>query len=258
MMGATEAPEPTPGSLRAWELLRETANRRALGWRRLAEAFYLPNGEWVAALLAGQVEKDLVHAVAWLDSDRELFDEPLASLRHFCEAQTGLQVAAVQEGLEVEYARLFIGPAQDLPTQPYESVWLDSDSQSGLHLFGGASTMAVEAVYAQYGLVRAASHHDLADHIATEQEFLCYLCEREAEAWSNGDSKSAKELRAAEQEFLVAHLGKFGPQFCAAVIQAAPDGAYAAFAAYLLALLTTESGTPYVKVVASIWPQAGR
>jgi TorA maturation chaperone TorD len=245
-------------SLRAWGLLGETANRRALGWRRLAEAFYLPDGAWVQALVAGQIEKDLAHSVAWLDSDRELFDEPLGTLGRFREAQVGLPAAVVQEALEVEYARLFIGPARELPAQPYESVWLDVDPQSGLQLFGAASTKAVEAVYAHHGLVRAASYHDLADHIATEQEFLCYLCEREAAAWSSGGSESAKGFRAAEQDFLVAHLGKFGPQFCTSVVQAAPDGAYAAFAAFLLAFLTVESGTPYVKVVSSIWPTAER
>ena len=257
MTGLSDGPEPAPGTLRAWELLHEAAGRRALGWRRLAEAFYHPDGQWTQDLLAGLIEQDLAHSVAWLDSDQELFDKPLASLRRFSEAQAELDLEAVHEALEVEYARLFIGPARELPAQPYESVWLDNDPQSGQRLFGGASTTAVEASYSQHGLVRVRSHHDLPDHIATEQEFLCYLCEREAEAWSKGDSRAAKELRAAEQEFLTTHLGRFAPQFCAAINEAAPDGAYAAFAAYLLAFLTIESGTPYVEIVGSIWPTAG-
>ena len=248
---------PAAGLRRAWGLLALAADRRALGWRRLAEAFYGPSAAWTEDLLAGRIEADLRLATAWLDSDRELFDPPLAALRRFVESEAGDPPDAVRIALEVEHARLFVGPEQ-VPAPPYESVWVDVDPDSGGHVFGGASTAAVEAAYHEHGLVRDPGHHDLPDHVATEQEFCCYLCEREAQAWRDGTPEQAKALRAAAQGFVATHLARFAPDFCAAVRAAAPESCYAAFAGFLLAHLTVESGTPYVEVVTSIWNSPGR
>jgi TorA maturation chaperone TorD len=253
-MSTGDLKAPTVAISQAFERLGEAASRRALAWRRLAEAFYGPTDEWVVALLDGEVEPDLRLAIAWLDSDTELFDEPLAALARFVELSGPERLEAVRESLDVDYAGLFIGPAQTIPAQPYESVWMDVDVQSGQHVFGNASTAAVEAVYATYGLTRSPSHHDLSDHIATEQEFLCYLCEREAAAWSRGDLDEAKLLRTSEQEFLTGHLARFAPELCRAIQFALPQSLYSALAGYLLAFLTVESGTPYTKIVSSIWP----
>jgi len=253
-MSAGELKEPTVASSQAFERLGEAAKRRELAWRRLAEAFYGPTDEWVVALLSGDVERDVRHAISWLDSDTELFDDALAALARFVSLHGSESPAAVREILEVDYAALFIGPAQNIPAQPYESVWMDVDAQSGLHIFGNASTAAVEAVYGSYGLTRAASHHDLSDHVATEQEFLCYLCEREAAAWSCGDLDQAKQLRASEQEFLTGHLARFAPDLCRAIQTALPESLYAALAGYLLAFLTVDSGISYTKIVSSMWP----
>ena len=257
-MSAVSAPEPpAQGERRAWGLLALAAERRALGWRRLAEAFYGPSAGFTDELLAGGVEEDLRLATSWLDSDRELFDAPLAALRRFAGAQAAQASDTVGSELEVEHARLFVGPGQ-VPASPYESVWCDVDPDSGRHVFGGPSTAAVAAAYRAHGLVGEAGHHDLPDHVATEMELCCYLCEQEAKAWHDGTPEPAKALRVAQQGFLTAHMARFAPDFCAAVQAAAPESCYAAFAGYLLAYLTVESGTPYVEVVNSIWSWSGR
>lgn len=244
---------PTAGSVRAWELLQETATRRSLGWRRLAEGFYDPDRVWLVALLAGDVDRDLRRAVDWLDCDRELFDESLGALARFVSDHGSDDPGELLENLAVDYAGLFIGPSRDLPAQPYESVWIDRDPDSGKPIFGGPSTTAVEAVYAHHGLERAGDHRDLPDHVATEAEFLCYLCDREAAAWAVGNAEDARKLRASEQRFLTDHLGRFAPLFAAAVRAASPDSVYSALAGFLVAYLTVESGTPYMDVVTSIW-----
>lgn len=244
---------PTAGSQRARDLLHETASRRSRGWRRLAEAFYDPDEAWLAALLAGDVDRDLRRAVDWLDSDRKLFDEALDALARFVADHGGDDRTELMQELAVGYAGLFIGPSRELPAQPYESVWIDRDPDSGKPIFGGPSTTAVEATYARHGLVRTDDHHDLPDHVATEAEFLCYLCDLEAAAWAAGDVEAARELRSSEQRFLTDHLGRFAPKFSAAVQATAPDSVYSALAGFLVAYLTVESGTPYVDVVTSIW-----
>jgi TorA maturation chaperone TorD len=257
-MSAVGVPtSPALGERRAWDLLGLAAERRALGWRRLAEAFYGPSAGFTKELLAEAVGQDLRLATSWLDSDRELFDAPLKALHRFTEAQAGTPPETVFTALAVEHARLFVGPEQ-VPASPYESVWCDVDPDSGRHVFGGPSTAAVSAVYSEHGLVPDPGHHDLPDHVATEMELCCYLCEREAQSWRDGVPEPAKALRAAEQDFVTAHLARFAPEICAAVQAAAPEGCYAAFAGYLLAYLTVESGTPYVEVVSSIWSSPGR
>lgn len=249
--------DPSGALERAWGLLAKAADRRALAWRRLASTFYGPDPAFTGDLLAGRIEADLRLATSWLDSDRELFDPSLDALHRFVEAQAGAPPSTLHSALEVEHARLFVGPGE-VPASPYESVWCDVDPDSGRHVFGGPSTASVAALYREHGLVPEPGHHDLPDHVATEMELCCYLCEQEAKAWHDGTPEPAKALRVAQQGFLTAHMARFAPDFCAAVQAAAPESCYAAFAGYLLAYLTVESGTPYVEVVNSIWSWSGR
>jgi TorA maturation chaperone TorD len=249
--------DPSGALERAWGLLATAAERRGLAWRRLAEAFYGPDQAFTGALLAGRIEADLRLATSWLDSDRELFDPSLDALHRFVEAQAEAPSSTLHRVLEVEHARLFVGPGE-VPAPPYESVWCDVDPDSGRHVFGGPSTASVAAAYREHGLVPEPGHHDLPDHVATEMELCCYLCEQEAKAWRSDEPRRAKTLRAAEQGFVTAHLARFAPELCAAVRTAAPESCYAAFAGFLLAQLTVESGTPYLDVVSSIWSTPGR
>ncbi len=264
-MEVTPASAPSPsgdptatagsGLRQAWELLGEAAERRSLAWRRLAEAFHGPDGGWVADLLDGTLQADLDRAVSWLDSDQELYQAPLERLQRFVDTQTGRDPHEVELDLAVEHARLFVGPER-VPAPPYESVWTDTDPMSGRPVIHGPSTDSVEAAYAEQGVGIAEDYHDLPDHVATEAEFVCYLCEREAEAWRQGLPEDAKALRAAQQQFLTAHLGRFAGEFCDAVDRAAPGDCYGAFVGLLRAHLTIETGTPYLEVVGSVWSSA--
>jgi TorA maturation chaperone TorD len=247
---------PKPGLRQAWERLSEAADRRALAWRRLSEAFYTPDVAWVAALLNGSIEADLRRAVSWLDSNQELYAPSLDALRRWVERSQELDAARVLEEVSVDHARLFVGP-ENPPASPYESVWTDVDPMSGKPIFNGPSTVAVEAVYRELGLVQMPDHHDLPDHVATETEFLCYLCEQEAAAWRADDADRAKELRSIEEQFIKTHLGRFAREFCQAIDAAGHESCYAVFAGFLLAHLTVESGTPYLEVVGSIWSSPG-
>ncbi|ELY77821.1 MULTISPECIES: molecular chaperone [Natrinema] len=77
------------------------------------------------------------------------------------------------EELRVEYARLFVGPAEPV-CPPYESLYRDGDDA-----VLGPSARAVVKWYQSYGLGLEPEWPDLPDHIATELEFAAYLLERE-------------------------------------------------------------------------------
>ena len=249
--------KPPAGLRQAWELLEEAARRRGAAWRRLSQAFYSPDEEWVDQLLSGSVEADLRMATSWLDSSRELYDPALMALHRYVELHAGTGAQIVLEELSVDHARLFAGP-ESPPAPPYESVWTDVDPMSGKPIINGPSTFAVTAAYEEQGLSRVPDHLDLPDHVATEAEYLCYLCEREATAWLGGEADPAKELRAVQQQFVTAHLGRFAREFCRAIAIEGRETCYAAFADFLLAHLTIESGSTYLDVLGSIWSSPER
>jgi TorA maturation chaperone TorD len=191
-------------------------------------------------------------ATSWLDSNQELYEPSLVALHRYVERHAGRAFPEVLEELAVDHARLFVGP-EKAPASPYESVWTDVDPMSREPIFNGPSTATVTAAYRAQGLVESPEHRDLPDHVATETEFLCYLCEREETAWRGGEADLAKELRAVQQQFITAHLGRFAREFCRAVDTAGHETCYAVFADFLLVHLTIESGSPYLEVVGSIW-----
>ncbi len=228
------------------EAWAQIAKGRSLGWRTLALAFYDPTEEWVKALLDGAVTAALSEATRWLDSDRERFVAGMEMLRDFVTKQQGRDPQDVLRELKVEYTRLFIGPgAAHAP--PYESVYRDRDPASGMAIVQGPSAASVEAAYRQHGLGRHPSHRDLPDHVATELEFMYFLCSREQEAWEKGESRTAKELRRAQQNFLEEHLARWLPEFCGRVQNAAPVNLYLALADILPEYLAVETGVGYAQ-----------
>lgn len=72
------------------------------------------------------------------------------------------------EKLKIEYARLFIGPFH-VVAPPYGSYYLENGKLMG------DSTIEVNNLYNQVGLVLNESFKDLPDHIIAELEFLIYL-----------------------------------------------------------------------------------
>lgn len=249
--------EPTPGLRQAWDRLGETADPRALAGRQISESFHSPDPAWVEEFLAGSVEADLRLAISWLDSNQELYATSLAALHRCVERNRERDTAAVLEDLAVDHARLFVGP-ENPPASSYESVWSDVDPMSGKPIFNGPSTTAVESAYRSLGLLQSPDHRDLPDHVATEAEFLCYLRESEATTSRAGEANQAKELRSSQEQFINAHLGRFVREFCHAVDAAGHETCHTVFAGFLLAHLTVEAGSPYLKVVGSIWSSPDR
>jgi len=240
----------TPATAEAARALAETARRRATGWGALALSFYEPSVAWVEAVRSGHVQADLTAATSWLDVDGERFAPYLAVLTQVERAAGAREPDDVLADLMIEYTRLFVGPRRAVAS-PYESVWCDVDPDSGAALVNGPSTRQVEAVYGAHGVHLAESRHDLADHVATEMEFVHFLCRQEEQAWLAGpdDLDRAKALRASQQQFLQDHLGRFLPDLCEAVAQSTTEDVYRALAGVSSEFLSTETGSDYASTI---------
>jgi TorA maturation chaperone TorD len=129
------------------------------------------------------------------------------------------QVSGSLETREIEYNRLFVGPYTPL-VSPYESMYRDS---SGMVM--GPSTASVLRIYAQENLMPAIEERDLPDHIATEIEYMAFLCHREYAIWKmkgNTDRDPdlvVSDVQRKEKEFLEEHLYPWVPAFCDKVLQ---------------------------------------
>lgn len=238
----------------AGERLTQMTGLRGLGWGTLSVLLRYPTAGLIEALRSGAVAKDLEEAVGWLDRDRELFVEPLAMLGEACQALADQDPAQLLTRLEVEYARLFVGPGS-VPASPYESVYVDRDPSSGRPVVGWATSATVEALYRSHALHPSDQHPDLPDHIATELEFLYALCRSEGDAWANDDATQAKELRRAQQSFITDHLHPWVGEFCRRLTAAAREPVYPAVAGFLDQFVRVELGTGYAQSLRGVFDE---
>ncbi len=233
-----------PALEQASNQIGQVAGLRGLGWGTLARGFYDPNEALVEAILRGEMHADLRKASGWLDTDVERFESGLTTLQEWAAEAAGRDPAAVLQDLKVEYARLFIGAPGPMEAPPYESLYRDRDPGGAL-LVNGPSTLAVERAYAAHGLRRASGHRDLLDHVATELEFMHFLCTKEQEAWEHGETEAAKTLRNAQRQFFDEHLSQWLPEFCDRLGEAANGGVYGALGELLKESLAVENGSDY-------------
>lgn len=99
--------------------------------------------------------------------------------------------------MQVNYTKNFIVNYKKNITPLFESVYKDG-------CLMGKSAVDVKTQYGKENL--ELSMKTPPDHIALEFEFMCLLCEREMEAWRNGNFKSAHEYLNKEKYFLKNHL----------------------------------------------------
>jgi TorA maturation chaperone TorD len=122
--------------------------------------------------------------------------------------------------LEVDYARLFIGPF-NLLAPPYGSVYLESERR-----VMGNSTADVEKRYQAAGLDVATGFKDAPDHIAAELEFMHFLIFKTMEAANHGDVNRVATCLLTQQSFLEVHLGAWVAEFVGNVVDNAETSFY--------------------------------
>ncbi|MBI5212445.1 MAG: molecular chaperone TorD family protein [Nitrospirae bacterium] len=129
-----------------------------------------------------------------------------------------------EEDLLVDYARLFVGPAE-LLAPPYGSIYLDGEKK-----VMGDSTMEVIKIYEAQGLAMDSEFNNLPDHITAELEFMYYLIFKEIEALERSETGKAIELINTQELFLNNFLKRWVKPFCGKIKQGASGEYYRALA----------------------------
>lgn len=174
--------------------------------RFLAACYYEPGPEFVEE----RVFDSMREAARLIDPELE-------------QSATRLSAAFSSEQIEdllVEYARLFLGPA-DAPAKPYGSVWL-----GGPGALMQDSTLAVNRLYQEGGFELSGEFRDLPDHIAAELEFLYLLIFRSEAARQDGDADRMQEIAGIQRRLLGEHLGAWVEPFTQAMKHASRSPFY--------------------------------
>lgn len=130
--------------------------------------------------------------------------------------------------LSLEYARLFIGPAQPHAV-PFASFYL-----SETHSLMSEETIAVRKQYLEAGLALKNLYQIPDDHIAIELDFLYYLTERLLELSKNGKSPEADKFLKLRQGFLKNHFVLWAPTFGNRILETTGEDFFKGAASFLL------------------------
>lgn len=225
----------------AFSMLTGVAEGRGAIYRALARAFRDPDPTTVRGLVDGSFMADVDAGIRWLGSDRHVFDSSLEMIRVAGEQLAGVAEPAASTGLRTEYARLFIGPPAAL-VHPFASMYANGSDETTPLLGVGRVVTQVEQMYVDAGLRVASSLREPPDHIATEFEFLYYLCAEEAAAWLAGADEDGREWRRRQRTFVDDHLASWGGGFLDEVAESTISGYYRAMASLGRTFLRMEAG----------------
>lgn len=124
-----------------------------------------------------------------------------------------LKAAVTIGDLEVQFAKLFIGPYH-LLAPPYGSIYLDNN-----HQIMGDSTLDAVKCYMAVGLTVDDNFANPPDHISAELEFMHVLITAELNYLYKGCADEAAECLGQQHEFLASHLGQWVVAFTDLVIK---------------------------------------
>ena len=123
-------------------------------------------------------------------------------------------------GIETEQVRLFVNAPGGVAAPPYASWYLDG------RLIGPACEWAA-GEYRGESLDVAADAGEPADFIATELEYLYFLCRHERAARLTADRAALDRVVRAQARFLHEHLLRWMPAFLRRLRAAAPHPVFA-------------------------------
>ncbi len=189
--------------------IQELALLRSNTYKLLAACLYYPEKEFIEELGGGVILISLKE----FNSD---FDEGMKNIEDFVKGYKDGE--ALYTELAAEYVRLFVTSKQAF-CPPYESYY------SGSNILM-TEALEVMKAYSKAGLKISSGFKDLPDHIATELEFMHYLCFKQAEALGNKDEKNAEMYSTLQKNFLEEHLIKWIPDLCKCIIKEGKIGFY--------------------------------
>lgn len=126
-------------------------------------------------------------------------------------------VEIVDDGLDVEYVRLFASGMSGALSPPTESYYRVPAKGGGIAEF----VADLQREYLAMGIA-SVGLEEAPDHISTELDVMAYLCDIEANASAEGQTGLAEDALAREGRFLDQHLAAWIPAFRTRVHDADP------------------------------------
>jgi len=141
----------------------------------------------------------------------------LLLLQDYIRTSQGKPVEQLRTELAVDRTRLLRGVKPDYgPPPPYESVYKGTEAKPLMNI-----SSAVQRIYAEAGVNLPEEVKDRPDFIGIELDYMRFLTEKEAEAWSTGDQQEALKILEKERTFLEEHITDWIPRFCEVMFQEA-------------------------------------
>jgi TorA maturation chaperone TorD len=139
--------------------------------------------------------------------------------------------------LRREYTRVFIGPGKHV--SPCGSVHHPDDPKKGQ--LWGDTTVKIHRFAKDHGLsFEGPGYNGIPDHISHELELFAKLLEGRARAEESGDDERAGRIHNSEQYLIREQLGRWAPEFCRKVAEAATRPFYAEISRLTTVLLEEE------------------
>jgi len=225
-VGSVRGHKKAPGTGIAGIPLEDLACLRQGAYRLFSQSLLYPDEHRLA--LMPRVVQEMAKDEAWGHIT------PLQEWRDYLALLRGLP-AWHPTDIQAEYLSLFVVNVDGVPCPPYESAY----SEGGSPLAGwlGAS---LAAEYGREGLAPSPASGEPPDHVATELEFMSFLCNAEALARQQGDPQRARDAVKRQQQFLEQHLDPWIPLFEERVRVSDSSGFYAGVVKGLRAFIRRE------------------
>ena len=173
----------------------------ARAYQLLARGFLYPDKEWLESFLQ------------FLDVRKDEQENNVSELESSLTSALNQNLDEhALDGMENEYARLFIG-GENILIPVYETEYaMDT-------IFAKTKELAdLNGFYFAFGLqLGKDSDKERPDHISIELEFMATLLIKEAYARNEGWADKVNVCLDARKKFLKDHIGRWGPTFCTVV-----------------------------------------
>jgi len=225
-VGGVRGHKKAPGTGIAGISLEDLARLRQGAYRLFSQSLLYPDDQRLAVMPV--VVREMAVDEAWGHI------APVEEWRDYLALVAGLQGRRPAD-IQAEYLSLFVVNVKGVPCPPYESAYV-----SGGSLNAGWLGACLAAEYSREGLAPSPASGEPPDHVATELEFMSFLCNAEAVARQQGDPQRAQALVTRQQQFLEQHLDPWIPLFEEKVRVSDSSGFYAGAVKALLAFIGRE------------------
>jgi len=190
----------------------------------MALTLRLPDTDMTGAIADGRLGQDVAAAMMEMGIHATTvasFSVSFDSLR-----QSPSDAVRERTRLRRDYTQLFTHPTTPLMSI-HETLFRDHEGVGSL--FVSTEAMDAERCYRQAGVTASREHHEPADHMATEMEFMMFLRLQHGCALEQGDFDQVRFWESHLQEFKDLHLRKWAKEFFAALVERARTEEYKLF-----------------------------